>query len=86
MVDMNGQAYLVLEDGSVYAGEPFGAIGTTYGEVVFNTSMTGYQEILTDPSSAGRIVLATYQLIGDYGVNGDDHELNRITVAGCGGQ
>ena len=82
MGKMNDQAYLVLEDGSVYPGEPFGAIGTTYGEVVFNTSMTGYQEILTDPSYAGQIVVATYPLIGNYGVNENDVESNRIQVAG----
>ena len=82
MVVMNGEAYLVLEDGSVYQGEPFGAIGTTYGEVVFNTSMTGYQEILSDPSYAGQIVVATYPLIGNYGVNEDDVESARIQVAG----
>lgn len=79
---MSEQAYLVLEDGSVYPGESFGAIGTTYGEVVFNTSMTGYQEILTDPSYAGQIVVATYPLIGNYGVNEHDVESRRIQVAG----
>ncbi len=79
---MNGEAYLVLEDGSVYQGEPFGARGTAYGEVVFNTSMTGYQEILTDPSYAGQIVVATYPLIGNYGVNPHDAESRRIQVAG----
>ena len=75
-------AYLVLEDGSVYHGESMGAVGTTYGEVVFNTSMTGYQEILTDPSYAGQIVVATYPLIGNYGVNERDVESRRIQVAG----
>src|SRR3972149_5398394 len=79
---MNGEAYLVLEDGSVFAGESFGAPGTAYGEVVFNTSMTGYQEILTDPSYAGQIVVATYPLIGNYGVNWQDVESRRIQVAG----
>ena len=76
------EAYLVLEDGSVYDGESMGAIGTTCGEVVFNTSMTGYQEILTDPSYAGQIVVATYPLIGNYGVNERDVESRRIQVAG----
>ena len=76
------EAYLVLEDGSVYEGESMGAVGTTYGEVVFNTSMTGYQEILTDPSYAGQIVVATYPLIGNYGVNERDVESRRIQVAG----
>ncbi len=79
---MNDEAYLVLEDGSVYQGEPFGASGTAYGEVVFNTSMTGYQEILTDPSYAGQIVVPTYPLIGNYGVNEQDIESRRIQVAG----
>ena len=79
---MNGEAHLILEDGSVYTGESFGAPGTAYGEVVFNTSMTGYQEILTDPSYAGQIVVATYPLIGNYGVNSRDVESRRIQVAG----
>ena len=79
---MNGEACLVLEDGSVYQGDSFGATWTAYGEVVFNTSMTGYQEILTDPSYAGQIVVATYPLIGNYGVNGRDVESRRIQVAG----
>ena len=76
------EAYLVLEDGSVYQGESMGAVGTTFGEVVFNTSMTGYQEILTDPSYAGQIVVATYPLIGNYGVNERYVESRRIQVAG----
>jgi carbamoyl-phosphate synthase small subunit len=79
---MPADAYLVLEDGSVFAGESFGALGTAYGEVVFNTSMTGYQEILTDPSYAGQIVVATYPLIGNYGVNAADVESRRIQAAG----
>ncbi|MDO8751306.1 MAG: glutamine-hydrolyzing carbamoyl-phosphate synthase small subunit [Dehalococcoidia bacterium] len=79
---MNGEACLVLEDGSVYQGECFGAPGTAFGEVVFNTSMTGYQEILTDPSYAGQIVVATYPLIGNYGVNAQDVESRRVQVAG----
>ncbi len=76
------EAYLVLEDGSVYEGESMGAVGTTFGEVVFNTSMTGYQEILTDPSYAGQIVVATYPLIGNYGVNERYVESRRIQVSG----
>ena len=75
-------AYLVLEDGSVYEGESFGAAASAYGEVVFNTSMTGYQEMLTDPSYAGQIVVPTYPLIGNYGVNERDSESRRIQVAG----
>ena len=79
---MNGETYLALEDGSVYLGEPFGGLGTAFGEVVFNTAMTGYQEILTDPSYVGQIVVATYPLIGNYGVNAQDVESRRIQVAG----
>ena len=62
-------AKLALEDGTVFTGRHFGAAGTTEGEVVFNTSMTGYQEILTDPSYKGQIVTMTYPLIGNYGIN-----------------
>ena len=67
-------AYLLLEDGRHFDGFQFGAPGPSLGEVVFNTSMTGYQEILTDPSYAGQHVLMTYPLIGNYGVNNDDRE------------
>ena len=62
------KAILVLEDGRTFHGASFGAEGETFGEMVFNTSMTGYQEILTDPSYAGQIVCMTYPLIGNYGV------------------
>jgi carbamoyl-phosphate synthase small subunit len=68
------KALLVLADGYVFEGEPFGAVGETFGEVVFNTSMTGYQEILTDPSYKGQIVTMTYTQMGNYGVNGQDVE------------
>jgi carbamoyl-phosphate synthase small subunit len=79
---MTDKAYLVLEDGSTYEGEPFGAdIGGT-GEVVFSTSMTGYQEALTDPSFAGQILVMTYPLAGNYGINRVDVESNRIQVSG----
>jgi carbamoyl-phosphate synthase small subunit len=71
-------ATLVLEDGSVYEGYSFGATAFTYGEVVFNTSMTGYQEMLTDPSYAGQILVLTYPLIGNYGVSRHDYESSRI--------
>ena len=64
---MTKKAILVLEDGSVYEGYSFGAEGEAYGEVVFATSMTGYQEMLTDPSFAGQIVAPTYPIIGNYG-------------------
>jgi carbamoyl-phosphate synthase small subunit len=75
-------AKLALEDGSVFTARAFGAIGTTEGEVVFNTSMTGYQEILTDPSYAGQIVTMTYPLIGNYGINREDVESKKPHVAG----
>lgn len=71
-------ATLVLENGSVYNGESFGHIGEAAGEVVFNTSHTGYQEILTDPSYAGQMVVMTYPLIGNYGVNKTDGESEKI--------
>jgi len=71
---MNKRAILVLEDGSIYEGYGFGAETGTYGEVVFNTSMAGYQEMLTDPSYAGQIVVPTYPLIGNYGINELDFE------------
>jgi carbamoyl-phosphate synthase small subunit len=75
-------AKLALEDGTVFTGRAFGASGTTEGEVVFNTSMTGYQEILTDPSYKGQIVTMTYPLIGNYGINREDVESKRPHVAG----
>src|SRR3954447_10766811 len=67
-------AKLALEDGAVYTGHGFGATGETSGEIVFNTSMTGYQEVLTDPSYKGQIVTMTYPLIGNYGINAEDRE------------
>jgi carbamoyl-phosphate synthase small subunit len=67
-------ALLALEDGRTFRGTSWGAQGETYGEIVFNTSMTGYQEVLTDPSYAGQIVCMTYPLIGNYGVNEEDAE------------
>jgi carbamoyl-phosphate synthase small subunit len=75
-------AKLALEDGSVFTGRAFGARGEVDGEVVFNTSMTGYQEILTDPSYHGQIVAMTYPLIGNYGINADDAESRRPWVRG----
>src|SRR5436305_14054766 len=75
-------AKLALEDGTVYTGRAFGAAGETTGEVVFNTSMTGYQEGLTDPSYAGQIVWMTYPLIGNYGVNNEDPDSSRPGVEG----
>jgi carbamoyl-phosphate synthase small subunit len=79
---MAKRAILVLKDGSIYEGFSFGAEVEAHGEVVFNTSMTGYQEMLTDPSYAGQIVVPTYPLIGNYGVNEQDTESCRIQVNG----
>jgi len=79
---VNDKAYLILEDGSVYQGIAFGTVTPAYGEVVFNTSMTGYQEMLTDPSYAGQIVVPTYPLLGNYGINAEDFQSNRIQVTG----
>src|SRR5918993_4383615 len=75
-------AKLALEDGAVFTGRHFGHPGTSEGEVVFNTSMTGYQEILTDPSYKGQIVTMTYPLIGNYGINRQDVESRQPHVAG----
>ena len=75
-------AVLLLEDGRVFEGTGFGASGTVCGEAVFNTSITGYQEILTDPSYCGQIVCLTYPLIGNYGINAADAESGRIQAAG----
>ena len=75
-------AILALEDGSVYRGAAFGGVATTCGEVCFNTSMTGYQEILTDPSYTAQIVTMTYPLIGNYGVNTQDIESYKPHAAG----
>src|SRR5438093_8905526 len=77
---MNG--VFELEDGTVFRGSGFGAKATAVGEAVFNTSMTGYQEILTDPSYKGQIVAMTYPQIGNYGINAADVESWRPHVAG----
>jgi carbamoyl-phosphate synthase small subunit len=79
---MSNKAILVLEDGSIYEGYSFGAENDAQGEVVFNTSMIGYQEMLTDPSYAGQIVVPTYPLIGNYGINKEDFESAKIRVNG----
>jgi carbamoyl-phosphate synthase small subunit len=73
---------LVLSNGSVFRGKPLGAAGDTSGEVVFNTGMTGYQEILTDPSYAGQMVILTYPLIGNYGINPDDFQSEVVQPTG----
>jgi carbamoyl-phosphate synthase small subunit len=78
----NGQALLALADGTVFRGMSFGAAGQSVGEVVFNTAMTGYQEILTDPSYARQIVTLTYPHIGNTGANADDVESTRVHAAG----
>jgi len=75
-------AKLVLENGTVFVGTTFGAEGETIGEVCFNTGMTGYQEILTDPSYCRQLVTMTYPHIGNYGINPEDCESNKIQVAG----
>src|SRR5206468_269430 len=79
---MDQVAKLALEDGTVFTGQAFGAAGETSGEVVFNTSMTGYQEVLTDPSYQGQIVTMTYPLIGNYGITAEDEESAEPHVAG----
>jgi carbamoyl-phosphate synthase small subunit len=76
------KAVLLLEDGTWFEGKPFGARGQRCGEVVFNTSMSGYQEILTDPSYHEQIVTMTYPLIGNYGTNPEDWESRKLFVAG----
>jgi carbamoyl-phosphate synthase small subunit len=76
------EAMLVLEDGRAFRGRAFGAPGERLGEIVFNTSMTGYQEILTDPSYAGQIVVMTYPHIGNYGINPEDVEARRVFLEG----
>ncbi len=75
-------AKLALADGTVFTGRAFGADGETTGEVVFNTSLTGYQEVLTDPSYRGQMVTMTYPLIGNYGTTADDQESHEVQVSG----
>ena len=79
---MTSRAHLVLEDGSVFDGTAFGAAGDAHGEVVFTTAMTGYQESLTDPSFAGQILVMTYPLQGNYGINEFDVESRQVQVRG----
>jgi carbamoyl-phosphate synthase, small subunit len=76
------KALLVLEDGTIFEGNGFGAKGEVYGEVVFNTAITGYQEVLTDPSYNGQIVVMTYPEIGNYGINSEDIESRKPFVRG----
>lgn len=79
---MSERCLLVLEDGTTYEGEAIGARGTAIGEVVFSTAMTGYQEMLTDPSYAGQLLTLTYPLIGNYGMAEEDFESRRVQAAG----
>jgi carbamoyl-phosphate synthase small subunit len=81
-MNLSKKAILVFETGRTFRGASFGAEGESFGEIVFNTSMSGYQEILTDPSYAGQIVCMTYPLIGNYGVNEEDAESRRPWVEG----
>src|SRR3990167_2578825 len=76
------KAILYLEDGATFMGQSLAETGETAGEFVFNTSLTGYQEVLTDPSYAGQIVVMTYPLIGNYGINEEDVESKKIQVSG----
>lgn len=82
MSDRRFSGALVLEDGRIFRGEPFGALTDAEGEAVFNTTMTGYQEVSTDPSFYGQIVCMTYPLIGNYGVTHDDEESRQPWIAG----
>ncbi len=84
MIDKNKRPVvtLLLEDGTTYKSKSFGATGTVIGEIVFNTSMSGYQEIVSDPASAGHIVTMSYPEIGNYGVNEDDFETPKPAVRG----
>lgn len=79
---MTKKCFLILEDGTEFEGTSFGYEGDALGEAVFNTSMSGYQEILTDPSYSGQIVAMTYTMMGNYGVNDEDVESDRVQVAG----
>ena len=82
LFNMGKKAYILLSDGTVLEGRSFGAEGTAFGEVVFTTGMTGYQETLTDPSYYGQIVAQTFPLIGNYGVNDEDYESLKSYVSG----
>ena len=81
-MSQHAPAMLVLADGTVFRGIAIGATGSAVGEVVFNTAMTGYQEMLSDPSYGGQILVFTYPLIGNYGVTEEDFESRRVQVQG----
>ncbi len=76
------EAVLALADGKIFKGSMFGAVGEAFGEIVFNTSMAGYQEVITDPSYCGQMVVMTYPLIGNYGINPEDFESDRPYLSG----
>jgi carbamoyl-phosphate synthase small subunit len=78
----NKSAKLILENGKVFHGYSYGKIGTSIGEICFNKGMTGYQEILTDPSYKGQIITMTYPQIGNYGINNEDVESKKIHANG----
>ena len=80
------KAFLLLADGTLFTGSAFGAIGTTSGEICFNTGMTGYQEIFTDPSYYGQIVVMNTAHVGNYGVNNEDVESDAVKIAGLIGK
>ena len=80
--DTDSSAILLLEDGTYFEGLSFGALGTISGEVVFNTGMTGYQEVITDPSYFGQLITFTYPEIGNTGVNSEDNESSQPSVKG----
>lgn len=82
MITQEKKAWLVLGDGTVYPGRSFGSEGTAIGEVVFDTAVVGYQELLTDPASRGKLLVQTFPLIGNYGVNGEDVESDTVHCAG----
>lgn len=82
LCENNAPAYLMLADGTIFEGKSFGASGTTIGEVVFTTSMGAYQEILTDPCHYGQIVIQTFPIIGNYGINDEDGESSRTHLNG----
>ncbi len=73
---------LILEDGTVFKGKAFGANNNVFGEIVFTTSMTGYQETITDQSFNGQIITFTYPMVGNYGVNRDDYRIHRTNLQG----
>jgi len=84
--ELNTPAILILEDGNVFKGKAFGKIGTTTGELCFNTGMTGYQEVFTDPSYYGQIVIMNNVHIGNYGVKAEDVESTSVKVKGVIGK